>query len=144
MADIFSSRDRARIMSRVKSENTVPEVIVRKYLFSKGLRFKKNVPSLPGKPDIVLPKYKTIVFVHGCFWHGHIDCKHSALPKSNIAYWKNKVEKNIERDRTSILKLSENGWRVFVIWECEIRRKDIFSSVNLEDLYKLIIAGLEQ
>ena len=110
-------------MAAVKGKDTKPEMIVRKYLFSRGLRFRVQVRKLPGKPDIVLPKYKTAIFVNGCFWHGHEGCKYFRLPKSNVEFWKEKIERNIERDRESMQALFDLGWKVVRVWECELRNK---------------------
>ena len=110
-------------MSHIHGKDTKPEEIVRKYLFSKGYRYRKNDKRYPGTPDIVLPKYKTVVFVNGCFWHQHCGCKYAALPKSNYKYWKEKLEKNIERDKLQIQQLNNLGWNVIVVWECEISTK---------------------
>lgn len=114
---------RSRCMAAIKGKDTKPEMIVRKYLFSLGLRFRVQVRKLPGKPDIVLPKYKTVVFVNGCFWHGHEGCKYFRLPKSNVEFWKEKIERNIERDRESMQALLDLGWKVIRVWECELRNK---------------------
>ncbi|MDD4992826.1 MAG: DNA mismatch endonuclease Vsr [Paludibacter sp.] len=121
MPDIFSKSKRSEIMSKISSKETKPEILVRKYLFAKGFRYRKNVKELPGKPDVVLPKYKIIIFIHGCFWHGHEGCKKSALPTTNLEFWKDKLEKNKERDKSDILKLQEIGWKVIVIWQCELK-----------------------
>lgn len=119
--DNRSKELRSKNMARIPSKNTKPEETVRKYLFSKGFRYRKNDSKLPGKPDIVLPKYKTVVFVNGCFWHGHQGCKWFVRPKTNTAFWEAKFQYNIERDQRNYAKLDEMGWRVLVIWECEIR-----------------------
>ena len=110
-------------MAAIKGKDTKPEMIVRKYLFSQGLRFRVQVRKLPGTPDIVLPKYKTAIFVNGCFWHGHEGCKYFRLPKSNVDFWKEKIERNIERDRESMQALLDLGWKVIRVWECELRNK---------------------
>lgn len=123
MTDIKTPEQRSRCMAAVKGKNTKPEMIVRKYLFSRGLRFRVQVRKLPGNPDIVLPKYKTVIFVNGCFWHGHEGCKYFRLPKSNIEFWKEKIERNIERDRESMQALFDLGWKVIRVWECELRNK---------------------
>lgn len=110
-------------MAAIKGKDTKPEMIVRKYLFSRGLRFRVQVRKLPGTPDIVLPKYKTVIFVNGCFWHGHEGCKYFRLPKSNVEFWKEKIERNIERDKESMQALFDLGWKVVRVWECELRNK---------------------
>lgn len=107
-------------MSKISGKETKPEILVRKYLFSKGFRFRKNVKSLPGSPDIVLPKYKTVVFVHGCFWHGHENCKRATLPETNKDFWKKKTARTIERDKKNKMDLTKLGWKVIVLWQCEI------------------------
>lgn len=110
-------------MSRIKGKGTKPEEIVRKYLFSQGFRYRKNDKRLPGTPDIVLPKYKTIIFVNGCFWHGHEGCKYFVWPKNNADFWKKKIEANISRDQNSIELLEAQGWKVIVIWECQLKKQ---------------------
>lgn len=127
MADIFSKKKRSQIMSNIRATETKPEIIVRQFLFSKGYRFRKNVKSLPGKPDIVLPKYKTVVFIHGCFWHGHKNCKKATLPSINKAFWKNKINSNVERDRVVQKALKKEGWKVLTIWECKLKSKELLA-----------------
>lgn len=122
MADSISKEQRSRNMSHIRSTNTSIEVKVRKHLFSKGFRYRKNVTSLPGKPDIVLPKYKTVVFVHGCFWHRHEGCKYATTPSSNSEYWQNKFSRNIENDKMHVQELNSLGWKVITVWECEIKK----------------------
>lgn len=123
MADVMTSEQRSRCMAAIKGKDTKPEMIVRKYLFSRGLRFRVQVRKLAGTPDIVLPKYKTVIFVNGCFWHGHEGCKYFRLPKSNVEFWKEKIERNIERDKESTQALFDLGWKVVRVWECELRNK---------------------
>jgi DNA mismatch endonuclease, patch repair protein len=125
MPDAFSKEKRSQIMASVRSIETKPEIFVRKFLFSKGFRYRKNDKMLPGSPDIVLPKYKTVIFVHGCFWHGHKNCKASVLPKSNIEYWVSKISSNMNRDKKKNLELKKLGWNVIIIWECQIKNSDI-------------------
>ena len=122
--DIVSKFKRSEIMAKVSSKDTKPEVLVRKYLFSKGFRYRKNVKELTGKPDIVLSKYKTIIFIYGCFWHGHRKCKAAELPTSNVEYWTNKISSNITRDIQHREKLELLGWKVITIWECELKAKN--------------------
>ena len=120
-------------MSRIRSRDTKPEILVRKFLFSKGFRFRVNDKRYPGKPDIVLPKYKTVIFVHGCFWHGHDGCSYFVVPKTRTDWWLNKIARNKSNDRKSEEALTSLGWKVIHIWECEIQPQERFlrSMVNL-------------
>ena len=127
-------------MAAIKWKDTKPEMIVRKYLFSRGLRFRVQVKKLPGNPDIVLPKYKTVIFVNGCLWHGHEGCKYFRLPKSNVEFWKEKIERNIERDRESMQALLDLGWKVIRVWECELRNK-ANREVTLNKIYNSITSA---
>ena len=136
MADTHSKEVRSKNMSHIRSTNSKPEETVRKYLFSKGLRYRKNVRRLPGCPDIVLPKYRTVIFVNGCFWHKH-DCGRLVWPSSNEEYWHQKISRNIERDAENQKLLMEQGWRVLVIWECQLKKK--VAAENLLQLYNDII-----
>lgn len=120
--DVHDKETRSYNMSQIRSVNTKPEELVRKYLFSKGFRYRKNVSSLPGKPDIVLPKYKTCIFVNGCFWHKHEGCKYFVWPKNNAEFWKKKINGNVERDIKQQNILRQQGWNVIIVWECEIRK----------------------
>ncbi len=122
MTDTITKEHRSWNMSRIRSKDTTIEVLVRKALFHDGFRFKKNVKDLPGKPDIVLPKYKTVIFVHGCYWHGH-DCKEFHIPKTNSQFWISKFNRNIENDKKHYAQLRDLGWNVIIIWECEIEKK---------------------
>jgi DNA mismatch endonuclease, patch repair protein len=122
--DKYSSQKRSLIMSKITGKETKPEIFVRKYLFSKGFRYRKNVKSLPGSPDIVLPKYKTVVFIHGCFWHGHKNCKRSKLPESNPKFWSNKINATKIRDIRKKDLLVKSGWKVIVVWQCDINTKE--------------------
>ena len=109
-------------MSRIRSTNTKPEILVRKYLFAQGFRFRKNDKRLPGCPDIVLPKYKTVMFVNGCFWHKH-ECSRFVWPASNTDYWYAKIMKNVERDAENYQRLEADGWQVIVVWECQLKKE---------------------
>ena len=133
MVDKFSKETRSRIMSQIRGKDTKPEILVRSYLFSRGLRFRKNDKRYPGSPDIVLPKYKTIVFVHGCFWHLHEGCKYAKMPTSNVDYWKPKLYRNRERDACNKKELEDMGWTVITVWECELKKDKV--EQTLEDLY---------
>lgn len=108
-------------MSRIKGKDTKPEEIVRKYLFFKGFRYRKNVAALSGKPDIVLPKYHTCIFVNGCFWHKHEGCRYFVWPKNNAEFWKEKITKNVERDKRNEAILRQSGWKVIIVWECQLK-----------------------
>lgn len=123
LMDVHDQKTRSYNMSRVKGKDTKPEEIVRKYLFSQGFRYRKNDKRLPGKPDIVLPKYKTVIFVNGCFWHKHEGCKYFVWPKSNSEFWKEKIESNIVRDKKQYEELKNAGWHVIIVWECELKKK---------------------
>lgn len=116
-------------MAGIRGKNTQPELSVRRYLHGKGLRFKLCDQGLPGKPDIVLPKWRAVVFVHGCFWHRHAECKYAATPKSNSAFWISKLEANRNRDAKNQAKLRDLGWRVFVLWECQISEERLLELV---------------
>lgn len=123
--DNHDKKSRSYNMSMIKSKNTKPEEQVRKYLFSQGFRYRKNVRSLPGSPDIVLPKYKTVVFVNGCFWHGHDGCRYFVWPENNADFWREKISSNIERDVRNTALLEQAGWKVIVVWECELKKAKV-------------------
>jgi DNA mismatch endonuclease (patch repair protein) len=110
-------------MAKIRGDETQPEIVVRKFLFSKGFRFRKNVKTLPGKPDIVLPKYKTVIFIHGCFWHKHKNCKKAQLPETRKEFWENKIGGNVARDKKNIRYLKKAGWQVIVLWQCLLGKK---------------------
>jgi len=122
MADVHSKEVRSFNMSKIKGKNTKPEILVRKYLFSKGLRYRLYSKTLPGKPDIVLPKYKTVIFVNGCFWHGHEGCRYFVIPKTRTDFWINKININVQNDRVVSQLLEGMGWRVITVWECELKK----------------------
>lgn len=121
VADIKSKESRSYNMSRIKGKNTKPEELVRKYLFSKGFRYRKNDRRLPGSPDIVLPKYRVVVFVNGCFWHGHTGCRYFVWPQNNAEFWRKKISDNIARDKAQLEELTAAGWRCITVWECELK-----------------------
>ena len=119
--DKCSKETRSYNMSRIRSKNTKPEELVRTYLFAAGFRYRKNDKRLPGNPDIVLPMYRTVVFVNGCFWHYHEGCRYFVWPKTNAEFWAQKISGNVERDKKTYALLQEQGWRVIVVWECELK-----------------------
>ena len=129
MSDKLTPEKRSWNMSRIKGKDTKIEVEVRKYLFSKGYRFRKNDKRYPGKPDIVLPKYHLAIFVHGCFWHLHEGCKDATTPKTRTEFWIEKFDKNVKNDQIKQEKLRELGWKIIVIWECEIK-KDLIKTME--------------
>ena len=133
MVDIFSKEKRHDVMSKIKGKDTKIEIKVRYWLFHKGIRYRKNCKNILGRPDIAIKKYKIAIFVHGCFWHGHENCKYYRIPKSNIEFWQSKIEKNRERDKKIIECLENEGWQVFVIWGCML--KEGFEGL-MESLYE--------
>lgn len=138
--DKLTKKARSENMARVKNKNTKPETLVRKFLFSKGLRFRKNDKRYPGCPDIVLPKYKTAIFVNGCFWHCHEGCREFTIPKTNIEFWTNKLNSNKKRDQVNRDALLRSGWKVIIIWECELKRT--VCDERLNELYISIINNI--
>lgn len=130
MADVLSKEQRQRCMSRIKSKDSKPELMVRQFLFANGFRFRLHRKDLPGKPDLVLPKYKTAIFINGCFWHGHSDCKYASIPETNYEFWSSKISGNIERDRINTSKLKDLGWRVVEIWQCQLKPKTKEETLN--------------
>jgi len=137
MTDVHSPETRSYNMSRIRSKNTKPEMVVRKFLFSQGYRYRLHDKNLPGKPDIILRKYKTIIFIHGCFWHGHSGCSYFTIPKTRTEWWVAKIKKTIENDKISQLQLAEMGWKIINVWECEIKKPSVFK-VTSEKLSKEI------
>ena len=129
MGDNHSPEQRRYNMSRIRSRDTKPEIMVRKFLFANGFRYRKNVKNLPGCPDVVLTKYKSVVFVQGCFWHMH-DCGRFHWPSTNIEYWERKISMNVERDRTNREQLQSLGWKVLEVWECELKRNCFEITMN--------------
>jgi DNA mismatch endonuclease (patch repair protein) len=133
MADVHNTATRSYNMSRIKSKNTKPEILVRKFLFAHGFRYRLHSTKLPGKPDIILPKYKTVIFVHGCFWHGHKNCRYFVVPKTRTEWWLNKINGNIANDKKKKLALKQENWKVITLWECELK-----PSVREATLQKLL------
>jgi DNA mismatch endonuclease, patch repair protein len=131
--DVHEPEVRSYNMSRIRSKDTKPEMLVRKFLFANGFRYSLHNNKLPGKPDIVLRKYKTVIFVHGCFWHGHEGCKYYVVPKTKTEWWVNKIAGNRERDERNTAKLRQEGWKVIAIFECELK-----SVVSVKTLNKLL------
>jgi len=120
MSDFLTPAERSERMSRIKSRDTKPELALRRAMHAKGFRYRVNDAHLPGKPDMVFPRYRTVVFVHGCFWHRHAGCKVASTPKSNTEFWEEKFRRNVERDASAQAALAQAGWRVFIVWECDL------------------------
>ena len=135
--DVHSKETRSYNMSRIRSKDTKPELLVRKFLHKNGFRYRLHVKDLPGKPDIVLPKYKTVIFIHGCFWHGHEGCKYFTIPKTRTEWWLNKIKKNNFNDQKAEVVLFRLGWRIIKLWECELKK--IFRENTLQSLSACII-----
>jgi DNA mismatch endonuclease (patch repair protein) len=121
MSDVHDKLTRSYNMSQIKSKNTKPELLVRKFLFSKGFRYKLHDKNLSGKPDIVLPRLKIVIFIHGCFWHGHTNCKYMVMPKTRKAFWENKIFGNRDKDIRNLRALKKLGWRIITVWECQLK-----------------------
>jgi len=126
MADVHSKETRSYNMSRIKNKNTRPEILIRQFLHKNGFRYRLHVNTMPGKPDIVLPKYKIVIFINGCFWHGHSSCKYYKVPKTRTEWWLNKINTNINNDIKATKNLIDLGWKIITIWECEIKLKSNF------------------
>ncbi|MBE7173150.1 MAG: DNA mismatch endonuclease Vsr [Williamsia sp.] len=139
MADVHSKSVRSYNMSKIRGKDTKPEMLVRRYLFSKGLRYRLHDKRLPGKPDIVLPRYKTIVFIHGCFWHGHEGCKYYVVPKTRTEWWLTKINRNVVKDNENNMMLRDAGWQVIEIWECNL--KSAYIDDTLDSLLNRIISN---
>lgn len=137
--DTVDKATRSKIMSKVGQKSTGPEMKLRKALFAKGFRYRVNVKKLPGSPDIVLPKYKAVIFVHGCFWHRHKGCKYATMPKTRVDFWNAKFNANIKRDRKNIDALLDAGWRVLVVWECVLKKK---GQTGLDEVMDSVIQWL--
>jgi DNA mismatch endonuclease (patch repair protein) len=128
--DVHNKKTRSYNMSRIKGKNTKPELLVRKFLFANGYRYRLNVKTLPGKPDIVLPKYKTVIFINGCFWHGHEGCRYFVIPKTRTQWWIEKITGTQKRDREAENQLIELGWIVITLWECELKPKQFEATIK--------------
>ena len=137
MADVVDKATRSRMMSGIRGKNTKPEIRVRQYLHRMGLRFRLHVKDLPGKPDICFPKFRTTVFVNGCFWHRHLGCRYANTPATRIDFWDKKFAQNIKRDQENFAALEELGWKAIVVWECEVRTGD----ARLQELFRQITGG---
>lgn len=122
MVDVFSRRKRSWVMSRIRGVHTTPERLVRSFLHARGFRFRLHVRELPGRPDIVLPRHSTVVFVHGCFWHHHPHCRNAVYPQARAGFWRRKIDGNVARDKRTSRRLRRLGWRVITVWECEAHR----------------------
>ena len=138
MPDVMTPQQRHDCMSHIRSKNTKPEQLVRQALWHQGFRYRLHVIDLPGKPDIVLPKYKAAIFINGCFWHGHDGCKDFVIPKSNTAFWLGKIGKNKERDARDRIALASDGWKVITIWECELKKPVI--ETTLDSLVQALVS----
>jgi DNA mismatch endonuclease, patch repair protein len=138
--DVLTPEQRRRTMAAVKSQNTKPELAVRRLLHAAGYRFRLHRKDMPGTPDIVLPKFRTVVFVHGCFWHQHQDCKAAARPTSRQEYWQPKLDRNVARDIANQAKLQEMGWQVLIVWECEVRSLEALRDRLVQALTRCMLA----
>lgn len=138
MADVFDRVTRSRNMAAIRGRHTKPEMVVRRYLHSRGLRYRLHYPGLSGRPDLVFPRLHTAVFIHGCFWHRHTGCRYAVLPTSNAAFWRTKLEGNKARDRRNVARLRRAAWRVLTIWECDLAES------SLERLYRKITTPHQQ
>jgi DNA mismatch endonuclease (patch repair protein) len=140
--DIVNPKTRSRMMSGIRNRNTKPEIIIRKGLFNRGLRYRINDKKVFGKPDIVLKKYNAIIFIHGCFWHGHIGCKNFKIPSSNTDFWTNKIDINRHRDGEVLNYLRATGWRICIVWECAVRGKYQLTKIDetIKNIYNWIVS----
>ena len=139
MGDVHSRAQRSYNMSRIRSAHTKPEMLVRKFLHSLGYRYRLHEKKLPGRPDLVLPKYKTVIFIHGCFWHGHHNCKYYVVPKTRTEWWLNKITVNQANDRKAVLALKKQGWKIITVWECDLKPGKV--EKTLAALVKTIESG---
>ncbi len=136
MTDVHNTQTRSYNMSRIRGKDTKPEMVVRRFLFANGFRYRLHDTKLPGKPDIVLPKYKTVIFVNGCFWHGHKGCSYFVLPKTRTEWWLQKIKGTMARDKAAEVALNVLGWKVIVIWECQLKKDN--QTITLSSLLSAI------
>ena len=136
MADVHNKKTRSYNMSRIRAKDTKPEMLVRRFLHTNGFRYRLHVKDLSGRPDIVLPKYGTVIFIHGCFWHGHQHCRYYVIPKTRTEWWLEKINRNIENDKKACKELKKAGWRVITIWECQLKKDKV------EQTLKKLLASL--
>lgn len=129
MADVHEPETRSYNMSQIQAKDTKPEMLVRKFLHSNGFRYRLHAKDLPGKPDLVLPKYNSVIFVHGCFWHAHENCEYFKIPETRTEWWKEKLYGNRERDKKNIEELKDEGWHVIVVWECELKKETRYENL---------------
>jgi len=130
MTDVHNKATRSFNMSQIKGKNTKPEMLVRRFLFANGFRYRLHDTKLPGKPDIVLPKYKTVIFVNGCFWHGHKGCSYFVLPKTRTEWWLQKIKGTMVRDKAAEIALNVLGWKVILIWECQLKKNNLTTTLT--------------
>lgn len=130
MADVHTPQQRSFNMQQIKGKNTNPEMLVRKFLHANGYRYKLHDKKLPGKPDIVLPRYRTVIFVHGCFWHGHTNCKYFVVPKTRTQWWTDKINRNKANDEKAIKALKKEGWKIINVWECDLKPAKVEKTLN--------------
>lgn len=131
MADIVDRKTRSRMMAGIRGKDTKPELVLRRALHARGFRYRLHAANLPGRPDLVLPRYRTVIFVHGCFWHRHEGCRYATTPASNVAFWERKFRQNVERDREVRKRLKEAGWRVAIVWECGLKGDGVEETVEM-------------
>lgn len=130
MPDVHTKAQRSYNMSRIKGKDTKPEMLVRKYLHAQGFRYKLHDKTLPGKPDLVLPKYKTVIFIHGCFWHGHTNCKYFKIPQTRTQWWTDKISYNKSKDRQTVKAIRKDGWKIIIVWECNLKKGKAEKTLN--------------
>lgn len=130
MVDVVTPQVRSRMMSGIRGKNTKPEMLVRRFLHGLGLRYRLHDRTLPGAPDLVFPRHGAVIFVHGCYWHRHEGCKYATTPASNVEFWETKFAENVRRDRAAVMALKKAGWRVFILWECGLRKSDTVGALH--------------